>query len=151
MADPVVYKFDIEKLTGKEIPKGKLADIKAQIGRYIVEEILQHVGDGKTPVRGGKYKRSLSKEYKKRKAEISSSLFANMELEGDMLNSLVFKKHRGSEISVGIWDSKEAAKADGHNNHSGKSKLPPREFIPKDDQTFKKSIIDGMKEIIDGS
>ena len=36
--------------------------------------------------------------------------------------------------------TEEQGKADGHNNFSGESKLPTRQFIPKDNQSFRPDI-----------
>jgi hypothetical protein len=53
-----------------------------------------------------------------------------------------------SQVEIGIWDTKQAAKADGHCNHSGKSKLPRRAFIPKPDESFRPDIREGVNRII---
>jgi len=72
----------------------------------------------------------------------------NLELEGDMLDALTFET-TSSGITVGIFeDSGQADKADGHNNFSGKSKLPLRRFIPKSDEEFKGSINTGVRQIL---
>jgi hypothetical protein len=146
MVDKISYEFDPFELMGLPTPSSNVRLAKQELCEFILEEVLSHVGDGKSPVSGGKWKRSLSKDYKKKKSEISSSLFANMELQGDMLDSLECVINRAGNLELRI-KGREAAKADGHNNHSGKSKLPPREFIPKPNQTFKRDIISGMRDI----
>lgn len=145
MVDKIAYRFDPFELAGVEPPKTGKAQAKRDICNLVLEEVLSHVGEGKSPVAGGKWRRSLSKEYKARKAQFSSSLFANMELTGDMLDALECVVV-GKDLELRI-KGKEADKADGHNNHTGRSSLPAREFIPKTDQTFRKSIRDGIKQI----
>jgi hypothetical protein len=148
--DKITYEFDPFELLGIEKPKSS-SDVNAalsDIADYVKTEILQFCGDGKSPVAGGQWKRSLSPEYKKLKEKISGSNFANMELTGEMLDALDARITSSGTIEVGIWGD-QASKADGHNNFSGSSTLPPRQFIPNEDkgQTFKPSIISGMKRI----
>jgi hypothetical protein len=145
----VVYEFNPFDLTGVDKPT-KTKDRKEvleNIAEYVRDEILQYVGDAESPVAGrGKFK-ELTPAYKKVKAEISNSTEPNLELYGDMLDALEYEI-QGNKIKIGWWsDPDEAAKADGHNNHSGKSSLPIRRAIPTKKETFKKDIIQGMKEI----
>jgi hypothetical protein len=146
----VVYEFDPFELTGVDKPDSRKDKSQAMrdIAEYVRDEILQYVGDGSSPVSGrGKFK-ALSPEYKKIKEEISGVGFSNMELYGDMLDSLEIRI-TGNKIAVGWFGGDEAAKADGHNNFSGDSSLPVRRSIPnaKDGETFKRDIVKGMKEI----
>lgn len=144
----VVYKFDPFDEVGVDAPEKKRSHKKAleEIAEYVRDEILQYVGEGKSPVSGGAWKRSLSPEYKKLKKEISGSDFANMELYGDMLDSLEYRI-KGDTIEIGWFSGEQAAKADGHNNFSGESTLPTRQSIPKENQSFKRDIVSGMKAI----
>lgn len=146
MVDKVAYEFDPFELVGIPAPKGKKIEAKAAISEFILEEVLNYVGQGRSPVSGGKWKRGLSPEYKKQKAKYSSALFANMELHGDMLDALEVVQNPKGKLELRV-KGREADKADGHNNHTGRSSLPPREFIPKEGQTFKKPILDGIKRI----
>ncbi len=144
--DKIAYKFDPEDLTGEDIPRGRVREAMQEIGEFVKEQVLSYVGDAKSPVSGGKWKRSLSKSYKEYKSEFSSSTIANMELTGSMLDALEVVSV-GGELELRI-QGEEAAKADGHNNFSGSSNLPLREFIPKPSQTFKRDIIAGIRKII---
>jgi len=148
MAYKVVYEFDPFEETGLDRPSSKKDRSEAlkQIADYVRDEILQYVGEGKSPVSGGAWKRSLSPEYKKLKEDLSSAGFANMELHGDMLDALEAKVV-GNKIKVGWFGGEQAAKADGHNNFSGDSELPTRQSIPKPGESFKRDIVQGMKAI----
>jgi hypothetical protein len=146
----VVYEFDPFELAGLDKPSTK-SDLRAalkEIADYVKTETLSYVGEGKSPVAGGSFKHSLSPAYKKIKEKISGADFANLELTGDMLDALETKITDDGMIQIGIW-GKEAAKADGHNNFSGKSTLPAREFIPNENksQTFKRDILSGIRGI----
>ena len=142
----IAHKFDPFELVGEEKPRNHRA-ISREICDFVLEEVLNHVGDAKSPVRNGKWKSSLSKEYKKQKSKKSGILKANMELSGDMLDAMECVLTSDGQVELRI-DGKEGDKADGHNNHSGRSNLPAREFIPKPDQTFKRGIVAGIKQII---
>lgn len=148
MGYKVVFEFDPFEMSGLDKPGSKRDKAKAltEIADFVRDEILQYVGDGKSPVFGGEWKKSLSKEYKERKGELSSSTIANMELTGDLLDALEARVV-GNKIKVGWFGGEEAAKADGHNNFSGESSLPTRQSIPKEGETFKRDIVQGIKAI----
>ena len=145
----IYFDFDPWALAGKKKPKDKseLAAAKREIADFVLEAVIDAVGDGNSPVAGGKWKKSLSPAYKKLKSKESGVSFANMELTGEMLDSLEVV-NQGSKLRLRV-KGEAAGRADGHNNHSGKSKLPPREFIPKDKGTFKRQIIMDIRDIIE--
>ena len=91
----------------------------------------------------------LTKDYKNLKRKKGGSSKADMKLLGDMLNSLKFKQ-RADGIEVGIFNAKQATKADGHNNHTGHSSLPPRKFIPSNEleENFRPGINKAIVEMI---
>lgn len=145
----VAYEFDPFELAGVDAPKGRARDRALnEIAEFVKTETLSYVGEGRSPVQGGAWKRSLSPEYKARKKAEGGSSFANLELSGDLLDSVDVVQKRGNTLSLQVSGS-EAAKADGHNNFSGNSELPPREFIPNASkgQTFRREIIQGIRQI----
>lgn len=133
---------DLEGLSRSQ--KRELMD---QIGELLVEQVLSYVADVSTPVSGAAYKKTLSKEYKKFKLEEVGSDQPNLDLTGEMLNSLEYKV-QGEKLELGIF-GEDAPKADGHNNFSGKSKLPQRRFLPGEGQEFKSDIKRLVKETIE--
>lgn len=146
------YTFDPFKLTGVKVPaKNREAALEA-VGNYLLETSLMEIGSGRSPVAGGPWKRSLTPEYKKRKAEESSVTFANAELSGDLLDHLETKP-KGNRIFYGVEGSKEVAgKAEGNNVGSyGRSddESKARRIIPLEGETFKPSIVAGMREILE--
>lgn len=148
MARDVSFDFDPFELTGRPRPKKRVRDALNEIADYVEKQVIESCGDGRSPVAGGQWKRSLSKEYKKRKVAKGGNGYADMVLEGDMLLATGVVRS-GDGLKLRVKGAKQAAKADGHNNLSGDSKLPPREFIPKPDGTFRKDILAGIKDIID--
>lgn len=144
----IFYEFDPEEVTGVRVAKDKRDEANARVANFVKESVLSTVAEGKSPVQGESWKRSLSPAYKKLKKRISGVDFSNMELEGDLLNG-VDVTPRGRKVRLEVSSSQED-KADGHCNFSGKSKLPRRRFVPngKEGQTFKQDIINGMREIL---
>lgn len=145
----VAYEFDPFEELGIDPPKSAAmrADALEAVAEYVKTAVLEYVGEGKSPVRGGPWKRSLSPEYRKLKAEESGVTIANMELSGDMLDALAVVRKRGNNLSLQI-EGAEAPKADGHNNHSGDSKLPERRFIPKENETFRSDMWAEIRRIL---
>ena len=141
-----LQQFELE-LDLEGIPKDQVSEVKAAIGGYLVDSILEKVARGFSPVDGyGKFAK-LDKKYAQR--EKGGNTLANLELEGDLLSSLGFKNSSGGVV-VGIMESSQRPKADGHNNFSGDSKLPERRFIPGGGESFASDIQGGVDEILEG-
>jgi hypothetical protein len=147
MPSELAFEFDPFELVGIERPKRVSREALERMGKIVIDAVVEHVGDGTSPVRGGSWKRSLSKEYKKRKVAQGGNSYADMILDGDMLLATDCVPTSGGNLKLRTKGSKQAAKADGHNNFSGDSNLPARDFIPKPGGTFKRSILDAIKEV----
>lgn len=130
-------------LTG--IPRSEIQSAKDAVGSFVVDAILTRVADGTSPVTGRKFK-ELSKNYADKMK--GGDRNPNLELFGDMLNSLGYKPTKEG-IAVGIMSEDQRPKADGHNNLSGKSSLPQRRFIPATDENFVPSIRSEIDKILD--
>lgn len=124
--------------------------LKSEIGNYLVEKTLQDVGSQRSPVTGREFK-SLTKKYKDKKKKVASPV-PNLELKGDMLDAFKYKK-TSSGIEIGIFNTKQAQKADNHNKFSAKSlktPLPARKFIPKKGRdTYRPEIRKEIASIVD--
>lgn len=138
-----VYELDMPE----GLDRATRDEIKSEVADFLVDQILQSVGELKSPVKGGNYKTSLSKEYREFKTGEGLQGVADLELTGNMLDSLRARPLSGNKIEVGVF-GEPAKRADGHNNLSGKSTLPPREFLPKQDGSFKRDIEAEIKRII---
>jgi len=149
--DSVVTDKDIYselELDLSDVPREDRVDVKDQVGQFIIEQILKSVGSVESPIEGGKFKKTLSPDYRAKKKAEGYSPIPNLEVSGNMLSSLDFK-NSSSGIKIGIFgDSENAGKADGHNNFSGESNLPERVFLAKSGSTFKKDITDQINNII---
>jgi len=100
-------------------------------------------------VSGRRWKGLTNKDYKEKKQKIAGNKDADLFLEGKMQASLKAKQV-GQNIEVGIFDEKQAKKADGHCHTGvfGDSSLPKRQFIPKEDEDFRAGIKKGIKKIL---
>lgn len=123
-----------------DLPKDLAKDIKQEVGDFVIESILSELADSKTPVSGGKFKSKLSKAY----MEETGKTFANLDLNGDMLNSLT-SKVTASGVQVGIFNPDQAIKA---YNHNVGDTLPKRQFIPSPKENFKRDIETGIRDIV---
>lgn len=139
-------KYEFNPIEGRNIPREDLETVRKEIKEFVLEKVLSHIGDGVSPVTGEPWD-ALSADYKKKKKKESSSTKANLELTGDMLDALDIRI-KGNIFTLLVDDSSQAGKSDGHNNHSGKSDLPLRRFIPKGKQKFADDIMDGIEEIV---
>lgn len=136
------------KLDLADIPGGSRDAAKREVADYLREAILQDVSRGISSVDGRAWK-GLSKAYAEKKKKEVGNTKPNLELDGDMLDALDGVTNR-SGVEVGIFDSEQAEKADGHCNHSGNSNLPLRRFIPDDDEKFRAGIMQEVESILDG-
>lgn len=123
------------------LPADVKNDIKDEVGSFLVDSILDYVGEGRSPVTGRGFKQ-LDKEYADR--EKGGRTLANLDLEGDMLNSLIYRK-TGDGVDVGIFDDSQTPKAFNHNTGDT---LPKRQFIPDESENFVGDIKKGVEKIV---
>ena len=132
MVSKVTYRLQIPGL--ENFSSKTKTKIKKEVGTYLVERILRDVGETRSPVTGRKF-RKLSDAYRAEKSEVAPGR-PNLELSGAMLNSLMFKTKKDG-VEVGIFDYRQAQKADNHNKFSDEARntnVPARKFIPNEDE-----------------
>jgi len=138
------FVFEIPNID--QVPSSLRGDLVNEVGDYLVQSILDYVGEAKSPVAGGKYKSTLSEAYAN--SMKNGDKLANLDLNGDMLNALTFKTNAATgKVTVGIFDNDQAIKS---YNHNVGDTLPQRQFIPGEDQLLKAEIIRGVKRILQG-
>jgi len=128
------------------IPQDMREDAKAEVMDFVREQMLADLGEATSPVTGRAFKQ-LSKAYKEFKAGESSSVIANMELSGDMLDALEVEDKGGSKIEIGSFDEDQAVKA---YNHTTGDTLPKRPLIPAPADNFRGGIMKEISAILDG-
>lgn len=149
----VSFEFNPFAMAGFEesdIPANRREMALDVIQDFLKESILLDVAESRSPVTGRGFK-GLDKDYKAFKEDEGGTPVANLELTGELMDSLIVRASKKSGYLVVTVTDDQMGKADGHNNHSGESKLPRRPFIPDFDkgETFRPSIRDGIREIIE--
>jgi phage gpG-like protein len=151
-------KFDFDPLivagVKKRVPKSIREDVITSVAEMLEREILAYTKRGTSPVEDGDWQRSLSKSYLKKKKAQGGASYSDLRLDGDLMSSLEVGQF-GNKLRVTVSDDQQG-KADGHNNFSGNSPLPERQFIPDEtkgqhfDQKIIKKIAKIVNEIVDG-
>jgi hypothetical protein len=137
---------EIDLFEGRRLKKATKARIQEEVGQYLVEQTLINMAEKKSPVQGVGSFKALSKDYKKRKLEEVGSGEANLEFDGIMKDETDFEP-TDNGLAIGVFGERAGA-ADGHNNLSGKSQLPLRQFLPDVGQAYKKPIAKEVDRII---
>lgn len=138
--------IDVDLFEGKSLKRATKARIQDEVGNFLVEQTLASIGDMKSPVAGQGGFRALSKNYKKRKLQEIGSGEPNLEFDGVMKDEIDFKVN-DSGVTIGVFGERAGA-ADGHNNLSGKSRIPTRQFLPDLGQQYKRPIVAEVQRII---
>lgn len=142
--DEVSYDFFLPEDILEDLSEDKRQALIDEVGEYLLDSILDYVGEAKTPVKGGKFKATLNQAYADR--EKAGDNAANLDLNGDMLNALEIKAdYESGKITIGIFDEGQTPKA---YNHNVGDTLPKRQFIPDEGQSFKPEILKGVRRII---
>lgn len=142
------YKFDPLKELEVSIPKENKREALEAAAEFLKTAMLEYIGEGKSPVSGGRWVKSLSKDYLKEKSEESSVTFANLEFSGHLLDNLNIDVS-GSKLVIDVHPD-DYGKAEGHitGKYGENSKEKPRQFMPQDGQTFKKNIMSDLKKVL---
>lgn len=139
-------KYEFNPLADREVPRSKASEAREAVKEFVLEKVKEYVDKGVSPVDGEKWA-GLSPKYKKLKRGAIGSSKADLQLTGEMLEALDIRV-KGNKLTILVNDNSQAGKSDGHNNHSGKSELPLRRFIPEEGEGFVSEIEDGIDEII---
>jgi hypothetical protein len=135
--------FDFEIPNFDQVPEGARDELVDEIGEFLLDSILDYVGDSNSPVAGGKFKKELSEAY----AKLSGKNSANLDFTGSMLDSLeIIPDYDNGIVTIGVFDPDETPKA---FNHQTGDTLPVRQFIPNDGELLKAEILRGVGRIIE--
>lgn len=122
----------------KGLSRSDRSDAIAEIGEFLVEQTLVNAAESTSLVKGEVIPALTSKPYKLKKRDEVGNAKANLELSGEMMDSVDFRSS-GQSITIGVFGD-AALRADGHNNFSGKSGLPRRRIFPDEGQEYKQSV-----------
>jgi len=137
---------ELDLFEGRNLNRTTKKRIQEEVGSFLVEQTLASMGEKKSPVAGSPNFPPLSKNYKKRKLEEVGSSEANLEFDGVLKDELDFTPTKDG-IEIGVYGERAGA-ADGHNNLSGKSRIPLRQFLPDEGQKYKAPIQREVERII---
>lgn len=146
------FKFDPIKTLNLDIPRENRKEALEAAAEYLKTAMLDYIGSGNSPVSGfGKFP-GYTPAYKTVKGEQSSSSTVNLELTGELLDALDVSI-KGGKLAVDVvGDSELRGKAEGNNLGTyGQSKPiagKARRFIPVEDETFKRGILTGLRDIL---
>lgn len=135
---------DIDLFQGQKLPKRIKVAVNEAVGNYIVEQTLISMEQLKSPVQGGGSFAKLSPDYAKLKKKEVGDTRPNLEAKGDMKDQIDL--HATDILTIGVFGDRAGA-ADGHNNLSGKSKLPTRQFLPHEGETYKRQMLTEIERI----
>lgn len=146
------FKFNPIAELDLDIPKRRQKEALREAADFLRTAMLDHIADAKSPVKGGTWKRGLSKEYAEIKEGESSSVFANLELTGQLLDNLTVEV-KGESLVIDV-DSADYGKAEGHitgQYGDGKMKggVKPRQFMPQRSEQFRPSILADLKKLLE--
>jgi len=148
MAKRNSYTFNPFKIAGvspKDLSAAQRKRVMKEVKDFVIEEVLNRVGGGDSPVKGERAFAKLNKTYAKKQK--GGNRTPNLELKGDMLDSLTVKE-KGDKLTLSV-SKKENDKAEGHNQLGRKSSpLPKRRFIPAQKQGFNKEITSEIASIV---
>ena len=128
-----------------DIPGENLASAKQEVGEYLVNETIRYMEEGRSPVAGEPPWPKLDKDYAAE--EHNGDRTPTLNATGRLRESLQFRVSDDG-VEVGIFHKSEQAKADGHNNFSGKSQLPQRRFVPSGGQSYRSEIMANVDRIL---
>lgn len=120
--------------------------VAREIGEAVHEEVRSLISKGQSPVRG---ERRFS-QYKNRKsypAALKPAVPVNLQLSGEMLNSLNFQR-RGDVVDYGFLASTPAdvmTRARAHQE--GTDKMAARPMVPEAGQEWAVSVVRKLKDV----
>lgn len=140
--------FQMAEVSSRNLSQSQKKRILSEVKEYVAGQVVSDARSQLSSETGAKWK-GLSKEYKARKLALGKGGVPNLRFEGSMLSAVRVVPKGDNELRLRVLADQQP-KADGHANHSGRSKLPLRRFIPKDD--FRPGIKARIKKIVgDGS
>lgn len=152
MARDVSYVFDPFEIAGVDpdnLSESDKTSVLEEVSDLVLTQVLKDTSQGLSAVTGRQWKITLNEDYAKRKQAAGGTPIANLELEGDLLQAVRIVREGDTKLKLFVEED-QSDKADGHNNHSGDSKLPRRRFIPNEDDgdTFRAGINKQITKVV---
>lgn len=150
----VSYEFDLTEFLETKEARGKKREIKQAVGSFLVNAVIDDMNNSTSSVTGRRFK-SLDKDYVDLKKSKGGSGSPDLELFGDLKDSITFKQ-TDKGVEIGVFGGVNALKAETHNWGTQDDIVPRRPFIPKKGDSgldqfrpqIRKEVVDLIKEII---
>lgn len=148
----VKFTFNPFELAGVEKPekitRSQMKRVMNLTSRAVLESVTTDMDRARSSVDGSKFDK-LDPKYAQKKRSAGLSPTPNLEFSGKLKDSIRVERD-GDTLTLTTLQSQQG-KADGHCNHTGKSKLPERRFIPDADQTFRDGIKSQLVALIESA
>lgn len=102
--------------------------IKQEIGEFLIDQTIRSCSNARSPIDNSQFQPLADGPYRDKKKREKGTIKANLQFSEKMLSALDFRL-TNEGIKIGVFGSR-APVADGHNNFSGASQLPTRQFLP---------------------
>lgn len=154
MARDVSFVFDPFEIAGVDketIVPSEVARILSEVSDLVVSQVLKDTKNQISPVDGSDFE-ALSKDYAKFKKKSGKKPIPNLRFDGDLMDALAISVEPDDKLKLYV-EASQSDKADGHNNHSGDSKLPLRRYVPLEgvDSGFRDVIENKIKRIVNSA
>lgn len=153
MARDVSFVFDPFEVAGVDkdtVQPSEVSRVLDEVSSAVLSQVLKDTKNQISSVDGSDFE-ALSAGYAKFKKKSGKKPIPNLRFDGDMLDALSVEV---TDDKVRLYvEASQADKADGHNNHSGDSRLPTRRFIPLEGQDagFRDVIENKIKRIVNSA
>jgi hypothetical protein len=139
--EEVSFTFNTSELL-EDIDDNVKEDANFAAGEIALDAVKEYMSKQNSPVKGQrKFSALQDKKYKQYKQRLVGNKKANLELTGGLKDGMfVDSDQDGFTISVDPENTEQA-----YNHQIGDTVLP-RQFLPFDDGTFKKPIVDKIKK-----
>lgn len=137
----VSYRFNTSDLL-EDVDENVKEDANFAAGEIALEAVKEYMSKQNSPVQGkGRFRALKNKKYKEFKQKLVGNKKANLELTGEMKDGMYVDSDQDSfTIFVDDENTEQA------QNHQDGVTVRQRQFLPYDDGTFKKPIVDKIKK-----
>lgn len=143
----ILAEIDMEKLVDDSL-KGVDSSAKDDAAEVLKVNMLEMIHAGRSPITGRKFPK-LTKDYEQKKKSEGGSGNPDLELSGEMLDSLDVRV-KGKKLQI-VIDEEQFGKAEGNNIGSygrDPNQKKARKFYPEDGERYTEAVLGDVKSIL---